>query len=283
MQMEVERRPFYRPEEILKEVKEKLETVAKMRKVVDYITFVPDGEPTLDVNLGEEIDMLKPLGIRIAVISNASLIWDEGVRKELSKADWVSLKVDAVDELAWRRINRPHRALKLESILEGILDFSRSYRGVLATETMLVRDANDGERSLEMIADFLAQVRPAKAYISVPTRPPAENWVMPPSEESINRAYQIFSRKLDHVELLLGYEGDIFDFTGDVERDLLSITAVHPMRKEAVDKFLQQAGKSWGFIQRLIDAGQLVETEYGGNRFYLRRPDFYPFDGREPV
>ncbi len=41
------------------------------------------------------------------------------------------------------------------------------------------------------------------------------------------------------MELLAGYEGDIFDFTGDVERDLLSITAVHPMRKEAVEKFLE--------------------------------------------
>jgi hypothetical protein len=43
MQMEVERCPFYRPEGILKEVKEKLETAAKMGKAVDYITFVPDG------------------------------------------------------------------------------------------------------------------------------------------------------------------------------------------------------------------------------------------------
>ncbi len=271
MQMEVERRPFYRPEEILKEVKEKLETAAKMGKAVDYITFVPDGEPSLDVNLGLEIEMLKPLGIRIAAISNASLIWDGVVRKELSKADWVTLKLDAVDELAWRMTNRPHRTLRLESILEGILDFSRSYKGVLATETMLVRDINDGKRSLEMTADFLAQVRPAKAYISVPTRPPAEDWVMPPSEESINRAYQIFSRKLERVELLLGYEGDIFDFTSDLEHDLLGITAVHPMREEAVRKFLEQGGKSWDVIQRMIDAGQLGETEYGGKKFYLRR------------
>jgi wyosine [tRNA(Phe)-imidazoG37] synthetase (radical SAM superfamily) len=281
--MEVERRPFYRPEEILNEVRGKVENSRVLGKAIDFLTFVPDGEPTLDVNLGQEIETLKPLGIRIAVISNASLLWDEGVRKELSKADWVSLKVDAVDELAWRRINRPHSTLKLESILEGILDFTRSYKGVLATETMLVRDVNDGERSLVMIADFLAQVRPAKAYISVPTRPPAEDWVMPPSEESINRAYQIFSRKLVRVELLLGYEGDIFDFTSDLELDLLGITAVHPMREEAVRKFLEQAGKSWDVIQRMIDAGQLVETEYGGNRFYLRRPDFYPFDGKEPV
>jgi wyosine [tRNA(Phe)-imidazoG37] synthetase (radical SAM superfamily) len=272
LQKEVERHQFYRPAEILDEVRKKVKNSRELGQAIDFLTFVPDGEPTLDVNFGQEIEMLKPLGIRIAAISNSSLIWDGGVREELGKADWVSLKVDATLKTAWRRINRPHCALKLESILEGILDFSRSYKGVLATETMLVRDVNDGERSLEMIADFLAQVRPAKVYISVPTRPPAEEWVMPPSEESINLAYQIFSRKLEQVELLLGYEGDIFDFTSDVEQDLLGITAVHPMREEAVRKFLEQAGRSWDVIQRMIDASQLVETEYDGKKFYLRRP-----------
>jgi len=274
--MEVERHQFYRPEEILDEVREKVENSREMGQAIDYLTFVPDGEPTLDLNLGQEIKMLKPLGIRIAVITNASLIWDGGVKEDLSKADWVSLKVDATEVTAWRRINRPHRALKLKSILEGILDFTRCYKGVLATETMLVRDVNDDKSSLEMTSDFLAQVRPAKAYISVPTRPPAEDWVLPPSEESINQAYQRFSCKLELVELLLGYEGNLFDFTGDVERDLLSITAVHPMREEAVERFLRQAGRNWDVIQRLIDAGQLVQTEYGGHKFYLRRPEITP-------
>jgi len=127
-----------------------------------------------------------------------------------------------------------------------------------------------------MTSDFLAQVRPAKAYISVPTRPPAEDWVLPPDGESINQAYQIFSGKLGQMELLIGYEGDIFDFTGDIERDLLGITAVHPMREEAVENILMQAGKSWDVVWRLIEAGQLVQTEYHGHKFYLRRPEIMP-------
>jgi wyosine [tRNA(Phe)-imidazoG37] synthetase (radical SAM superfamily) len=38
------------------------------------------------------------LGLPIAVISNASLIWRQDVREDLMGADWVSLKVDAVEE-----------------------------------------------------------------------------------------------------------------------------------------------------------------------------------------
>lgn len=272
-EMRVERRPFYSPQRILEDVKDKVKRSKELGLAVDYLTFVPDGEPTLDANLGREIEMLKPLGIRIAVISNSTLISDEEVRGELSKADWISLKVDAANEGAWRRINRPHRALRLEEILEGILEFSRGYDGQLATETMLVKGVNDDQGSLQQIVDFLAKAEPSKAYLSVPTRPPAQEWVRPPADDCINRAYQIFCERLEQVELLVGYEGDLFALTGDVVQDLLSITAVHPMREDAVKKFLEQAGKGWDAAQRLIDAGQIVKTEYAGDRFYLRRPN----------
>jgi wyosine [tRNA(Phe)-imidazoG37] synthetase (radical SAM superfamily) len=91
--------------------------------------------------------------------------------------------------------------------------------------------------------------------------------------ESINRAYQIFRERLEQVELLVGYEGDLFVFTGDVEHDLLGIASVHPMRESAVRNLLEQAGEGWEVVRRLIDSGQLVETEYRGDKFYLRRPE----------
>ncbi|MBC7260504.1 MAG: radical SAM protein, partial [Chloroflexi bacterium] len=62
-----------------------------------------------------------------------------------------------------------------------------------------------------------------------------------------------------------------FAFTGDVEEDLLSITAVHPMRQDAVSDFLAQAGADWSVVQTLIAQEKLIETEYGGQKFYMRR------------
>jgi wyosine [tRNA(Phe)-imidazoG37] synthetase (radical SAM superfamily) len=41
----------------------------------------------LDANLGGEIELLKPLGIKIAIITNASLICREDVREDLGKAN----------------------------------------------------------------------------------------------------------------------------------------------------------------------------------------------------
>ncbi|MEA3254522.1 MAG: radical SAM protein [Candidatus Altiarchaeota archaeon] len=273
MKMQVAREEFYGIDEIIKDVKRKIDEAVKNRETIDYLSFVPDGEPTLDINLGREIELLKSLGIKIAVITNASLIGRSDVRKDLMKADWVSLKVDSVSERIWRKIDRPHRSLKLEEILEGMLEFASIFRGELATETMLIKGINDNDKVIKEIAGFLSELKPDKAYISIPTRPPAREEVMPASEEEINRAYQIFSSKLPDVdvEYLIGYEGNAFAFTGNVVDDLLSITSVHPMREDAVKEFLSKAGSNWGIIERLIKEDKLIEMRYRGKKFYMRK------------
>jgi wyosine [tRNA(Phe)-imidazoG37] synthetase (radical SAM superfamily) len=105
--MQIERQAFYPPQAIFSEVEQKLQQLMKNGQGVDYLTFVPDGEPTLDLNLGTEIAMLKLLRQKIAVITNASLLWREDVRKDLAEADWVSVKIDAVDSNIWRAVDRP--------------------------------------------------------------------------------------------------------------------------------------------------------------------------------
>ena len=270
-EMQAERRAFYDPEEILTAVQDKVERAKEVWESIDYLTFVPDGEPALDVNLGREIDLLRTLGIKIAVITNASLIGREDVREALMKADWVSLKMDSVREDVWRRINRPHGALRLDAILQGALEFAGEFKGELATETMLVAGVNDGVENMGEVASFLARLQPNFAYLSIPVRPPAEQWVHPPGEQIVNRAYQILSKSVSQAEYLIGYEGNAFAFTGNVEEDLLSITSVHPMREEAVSEFLARASATWAVVRELIEQGQLVETRYEGRTFYIRK------------
>lgn len=271
VEMCTKRRIYREPEAVLRDVRLKVELAASAGETVDYLAFVPDGEPTLDVNLGREIELVKSLGIPVAVISNASLVSDEGVRDELHRADWVSLKVDAVREETWHEVDRPHGALRLDAILEGIRRFAEQRRGAWVTETMLVAGCNDDPDHLEELGGFLAEVGPDAAYVAVPTRPPAEPRVRPPSEETLHRAYRILSDRLDRVEYLIDYEGDDFSSTGSVAEDLLGITAVHPMREGAVLELLARTGATWELVRELIDRGRLVELEYAGARFYARK------------
>ena len=268
---EIVPRKFYTPEQIFLEVEKHLSQVQKKGEHVDYLTFVPDGEPGLDIHLPETIECLRPLAIPIAIISNASLIWRKEIRDTFAKADWVSLKVDAIDETLWRQVNRPHPSLDHQAILEGMLTFAKDFSGTLATESMFIRSLNDHDKAVNALADFLRKLDPDQSYLATPIRPPAEKNVHTPDEATLNRIFQIISQQVKHLELLTGYEGNAFASTGNVTEDLLSITSVHPMREEAVRALLAKSGADWQQVTQLINEGLLVQTEYEGRVFFVRR------------
>ena len=95
---EINRFSFYEPFELVKSIKSKLQKLKSLNEHIDYITFVPDGEPTLDINLDKELSLLKDNDINVAVITNSSLLWDKAVRQALMPADCISIKVDAANE-----------------------------------------------------------------------------------------------------------------------------------------------------------------------------------------
>ena len=268
--MSLKRREFFSPENIYYEVAEKIDQLKNKGEKIDYITFVPDGEPTLDINLGKTIERLKKLGIKIAVISNASLIWIKQVQNDLMKADWVSVKIDSVLENTWKRINRPNSILKLKKIIEGIEEFASTFKGILATETMLVKNVNDNIESISKTAEIIKLINPLKAFLLVPTRPPAEDWVEIPDEQKLNTAYQIFKNLKINTELLIQYEGLEFTYSSNAEKELLSILAVHPMRKDAVEEFIKKANKNNNLILSLIESETIKQVRYKNNIYYLK-------------
>jgi len=271
LKLRLDRTAFYEPDKIFRDVEAKVREARRRGESVDYLTFVPDGEPTLDLRLGEEIARLRPLGVKIGVITNASLLWRPDVREDLRRADWVSVKVDAVSPAVWRKINRPHGRLSWDLVREGLSEFARIFEGELVMETMLVRGLNDRPEEIEKTAAFAAGLKPRKSYLSIPIRPPAEKRVRPPDEQALNLAHQAFKAKSIPTELLIGYEGNAFAFTGNAEEDLLAIMSVHPMREDAVSRFLRKAGADPDTVKNMVRSGRLVEVRYKNETFYLRK------------
>jgi wyosine [tRNA(Phe)-imidazoG37] synthetase (radical SAM superfamily) len=265
--MQTERGRFYEPEALIKEVEMRLKSVSN----VDYITLVPDGEPTLDREIGTLLRGLKQFGIPLAVITNASMLWDKTVRKELAEADCVSVKVDAINENIWRKVDRPHKNLNFTDVLNGVRQFAQEYQGKLITESMLIQGYNDNEAELAGVAKFIGEIKPATAYIAIPTRPPADKNVLPADEKALQIGFAQFSEHIKHVEFLIGYEGNAFSASGDAESDLLSITAVHPMREDAVMELLEKNNADFSILEKLVAENKILRLEYQNNRFYLRR------------
>lgn len=239
----------------------------------DYLTFVSNGEPTLDINLGRSIRLLKKLGFPVAVISNASLLSDASVREDLDAADWVSVKVDAADPETWKNINRPADKLKFDNHIDGVLRFADGYKGLLRTESMICREVNDTESNIAGLASIMGRIKPGKAYISIPIRPPAEKNILPPDADRLNLTWQKFTGEGVDTELLAGFEGTDTGFTGNIYEDILNITAVHPLREDALMELLAKNGADPGVVDSLVSQKLIMVSFYNGRKFYLR--DFH--------
>jgi len=264
----ITRNEFYNPEDIFADVQEVVKNVRKKGISIDYITFFSSGEPTLDLNLGNTIDLLKLLGYKIAVISNSSLLWIEDVRNELKKANWVSLKIDSLSEPLWRKINQPNKLLHFSSIKSGLLEYSKNKNFV--TETMVLDNINSTEKHAHELAEFIAELNPMTAYLSVPVRPPADESIKKPNEKTILKIFEIFSEFISKVELLINFEDNNFIPMDDIENEILKITSVHPLREDHLESFLDKGNTDWKIVQRMIKNKILKVVTYEGYNYYLR-------------
>jgi len=269
--MDLERRFFYGIDEIISDVESKLIECDARKTKVDYLTLVPDGEPTLDMNLGKLIQELKKFHIPVAVISNSTLIDRSDVQEELLLADWVSLKVDSVDEDSWKKINRPNRKLSLSNMLSGIKTFRSRYSGKFVTETMLVGGITDTPLSLEPTISFLREIDPHVAYFSIPIRPPCENWVKPPVKEFMEHFLLTTIHTLPTMDILFEAETGNFVSTGNLINDILDITSVHPLREEALKGLIANTGNGWEVVDNMVKMKNIACVHYHSGNFYVRR------------
>lgn len=264
------RQNFYSPQQIAEQVEIHLKKTSD-QNAPDYLTFVSNGEPTLDKNIGQTIMLLRQFNIPIAVITNGSLLIDRSVGIDLQLADWVSVKIDAPDAATWKNINRAHYMLDFEQVQEGIKLFANQFEGTLCTETMLLRGINDNPETLQKLADIAASIGPHKAYLSIPVRPPAESSAKIPDETVLTSAWNIFTSKGLTTELLNAFEGSDTGYTGNAHNDILNITAVHPLRSDALTKLLQKNKAGFDVVAELLHVGMICEIAYQGHKFYLRK------------
>jgi wyosine [tRNA(Phe)-imidazoG37] synthetase (radical SAM superfamily) len=260
--LQVKRESFYPKEDILSDI----ETVMNSSNV-DYITFVGDGEPTLCKDLGWLIKSCKnKWQIPVAVITNGSLFFMEDVRQDLKISDVVLPTLDAGSEKVYRTLNRPHRSIGFEEMLQGQVDFRKEYPGQIWLEVMLVKDVNDSDKSLLEIKDAIEQVKPDRIYISVPIRPPAKPGVRPSEPERIMRAHEIFGTTL----YLTDYESGEFglDNFPDLRTTIIEICSRHPLREEQA-RDIDKRFSGPGSIDTMLSDGSLVRVEYQNVSYLL--------------
>ena len=169
----------------LERLTKEIQSVRQME--ADYATFSGMGEPTLASNLGIAIELVKSmLDLPIAVLTNSSFMFREGVRQQLTHADTVIAKLDVPSEELFAKVNRPVSGLRFDQIKHGIRLFRDKYKGKLALQIMFI-EANKDYAS--EIAALARQISPDEVQINTPLRPCAVRPLSPERIANIQREF----------------------------------------------------------------------------------------------
>ena len=257
-----ERKMFYKVCDIINEFKEINGSLE-----YDVVTIVGEGEPTLYLGLGELICKLKDITDKpIAVITNGALLSDKQVRKELMNADMVLPSVDACDEDIYKKIDRPHGSINYSESIDGLIKFSKEYKGQLLLEIMLVEGINNDDSNIEKMKELIKDIKKDRVYINTVVRPPAESNITMASKESIEKAVKL----LDGISIdMLASEGFASDIK-DNEEAILSIAKRHPMNQFEIGAFAENRGEKniELFLKKLGQNKTVTVLEYKGIKTY---------------
>lgn len=260
------RQEFFPLEEILDEFR----GYAEDSDTYDVVSVVGEGEPTLYSRLGELLKGLKALTDKpVAVITNGALLYDQQVRRELMEADIVLPSLDAVDGAMYHKIDRPYGRLDFQAGLEGLITFSREYKGQLWLEIMLVDGMNTDEESLQAFAETVKRIRTDRIYVNTPVRPPAEADIAPASHEAIHRACELMGA----ISIDMLTTGSFTSEISDDYEACISICKRHPMNQFEIQGFLKSRGceETEAFFRRLEADEHVTAVDCKGIKTYRIR------------
>jgi wyosine [tRNA(Phe)-imidazoG37] synthetase (radical SAM superfamily) len=220
------------------EIRGELElTLSILEKKPDYITLSGSGEPTLNQNIGDIIDTVKNLSsIPLAVLTNGSLLSIEEVRKELAGADVVLPSLDAVNDVTFQCVNRPHASLKLKEIISGLIQFRKEYRGQIWLEVVFCRGINDGKEEIERLKGIIERIQPDRVQLNTPVRPPAEEFAYPLTTTQLEEIRKSLGDKAEIISEFAAPLGEEFNSVKDAE--ILNLIKRRPCTTEDISKAL---------------------------------------------
>jgi len=141
----------------------------------DYITLSGSGEPTLFSRTGVLIDRIKSTTeVPIAVLTNGSLLYKKEIREQLMRADVIIPSLDAGDPETFRIVNRPHREIEFEDMLQGLIALRHEYAGQYWLESLLLDGYTSSGAALGDLRQCVERIVPDRLQINTVARPPAD-------------------------------------------------------------------------------------------------------------
>ena len=261
----LQRKEYIPTQEVLGEVKDFL---SKGEGSIDHFSLSGSGEPTLHSKIGVVIKGIKGMSsIPVAVLTNGSLLSLDEVKGDLLQADIILPSLDAVSKEVFTRINRPHKGISVEEVVEGLVKFRKVYQGQIWLEILFCKGINDGSNELHQMKKAIDRIQPDRIHINTVVRPPTELWAAP--------------LNLEEMERIQAFLGDKASIISEFDRHPLSLPEINV--KEEIFRILKRRPLSLvdlsqrmaipkeeleATMQPMVEEGKIKTRRFGDSVYY---------------
>lgn len=264
----IERKEYIPLDEIINELNQFL----KNNPPLDYITFSGAGEPTLYSKLGEISDFLKEnySEYKTALLTNSTLLHDNKVQNEIKNIDLILPSLDAASDKSFKIINRPHKNIKNKKIINGLINFSKVFKGKIWIEIFIIPGINDSANELNLFKKLLLKIKPDKIQLNSLDRPGTEKWTKKASYDDLNRVKNLlYPLPVDIISDFESSARNLFE-KENMENRILSILERRPCTLDDLEKIsglsINEINK---FLKLLLENNKIKISNQKRGNFYL--------------
>lgn len=259
----VNRQEYIPTDEVIAELEEWLATDSK----ADYITLSGSGEPTLHSLFGEVLEFIRANStIPAVLLTNGTMFHLPEVRDAASVANVVKVSLSAWDQPSYGWVNRPHRVLTFDQLIEGQKTFRAQFKEKLWMEVFLVAGMNSIPSDVHKIAALAREIGPDRIHLNTVVRPPAEEFAEPLSGQCLASLCHLF-RPIAEVIAEFSTEKD-FNLYANKEM-VLSTLRRRPCTADQIARgFGMHLNEVSKYLGNLVRAGQIREERKNSTVYY---------------
>lgn len=238
---------------------------------LDYITYSGSGEPTLNTGIKDITHFIKSRypQYKIALLTNGTLFANSLLVEEVKDTDLIIPSLDAVSRETFLKINRPHKDLEIERIVEGLVDLRSNYSGLIYLEIFVVPGINDSEEEISRLVRAAKRIMPDKIQLNSLDRPPAESGVIKADYErllQIARCFEPVAEIVGRYNIDKGSVGSI-----NIREMILETIRRRPVTREELRfSFSLTSEEIDEIIDPLIQSGEIKIVNGPRGEYLLR-------------
>ena len=256
----------------LETVKEEYRHYLNHNPAPDYITFSGSGEPTLNRHIGEILRFIQARDqkVPVAVLTNGTLLGDSRVRQELKSASVVIPSLDAATTRVFRRLNRPHLSLNLETMIDGMARFCRDFSGEVWLEVFIVPGLNDTPAELTALKRAIEKIAPDRVQLNTLDRPGTVHDIRAAKRAELEQVLDFW--QLDNAEIIAHApeRRELASYRTDAESAILETIARRPCTLEDLTRILGLHANEVNKYLDVLEAEQKIDVVNQERGFFYR-------------